>query len=96
MQGKGKQSPHKQIKDRKPVIQVDFASMTSSESEEQVILLTAVDIRTQLSMAVVVPSKSIKMSRYAVVELQRFIFETGRTQGIIQCDDEQAIKSVVK
>ena len=59
-------------------------------------MLTTVDIRTQMAMTLVVPSKSIKISRYAVVELTRFILETSRTQAIIQCDDEQTIKAIVK
>ena len=46
-----------------PVIQVDFAFMSSSETEAKVTLLTAIDVRTQMAMAIVVPSKSIKASK---------------------------------
>ena len=48
--------------------------------------------RTQMAMAVVVPSKSV--NRYGLTEPKRFIDGTGRTQAILQCDDENAIKAV--
>ena len=45
-----------------------------------------------MAMAVMVPSNSV--NRYGLTELKRFIYETGRTHAIIQCDDEHAIKAV--
>ena len=49
-------------------------------------VLTAIDVRTQLSMAVIVSSKSV--NRYGLTELNRFIYEPGRTPAILQSDDE--------
>ena len=95
VQGKGKHSIHPKLKDRKPVIQVDYAFLsTKEEPGVHATILTAIDVRTQLSMAIVIPSK--KASRYAVTELKRFIYETGRTQAILQCDDESSIKALLK
>ena len=45
-------------------------------------------------MGAVVPSKGV--NRYGLTELKRFIYETGRTQAILQCDAENSIKANVR
>ena len=45
-----------------------------------------------MAMTVVAPSKSV--NRSGLTELKRFIYETGRTQAILQCDDADAITAV--
>ena len=88
---KGKQSLHPATQDRKPAIQIDFACMSTEEQPgTAVTIFTGIDVRAQFAMAVMVPSQSI--NRYGLTELKRFIYEKGRTQAVLQCDDENAIK----
>ena len=47
-----------------------------------------------MAMAVAVPSKQV--TPYAITELKRFIYETGRTQAILQCDRESSIMNLLK
>ena len=58
---------------------------TKEQPGSAVAIFTGIDVRTQIAMAV---------NRYGLTELKRFIYETGRTQAILQCDDENAIKAV--
>ena len=46
-------------------------------------------------MAIVLPAKG-SVEKYAVAELRRFVFEIGRTFGIIQYDKENALKVIAK
>ena len=55
-------------------------------------LLTAVDIVTGLGMSVVIPSKG--SDDYAVAELKKFVYECGRTFGILQYDQEKPLKAL--
>jgi hypothetical protein len=45
-----------------------------------------------MAMVALGPSKSV--NRYGLTELKRFNYETGRTQAILQSDDENAIKAI--
>ena len=65
---------------------------TKEHPGSAVTLFTGIGCRTQMAMAVVVPSKS--EHRYGLSELKRIIYETDRTQAILQCDGENAIKAV--
>ena len=83
----------------RPVIQIDYAFVTSQETKEQTTLLTAVDVNTGMSMAAVVNNKG--SNDYIIAELVRFLHETGRTQGtlqagVVQSDQEAAIKQVLR
>ncbi len=65
VQAKGKHSPHPSLQDRRPVIQIDFAFLTTKEHPtSSIAILTGVDVRTQLSMGAVVPSKGV--NRYGL------------------------------
>ena len=44
-------------------------------------------------MSVVAPSKG--RDKYCIAELKKFIFEIGRTYGIIQYDPEPSLKALV-
>ena len=65
---------------------------TKEQPGSAVTIITGIDVRTRIATAVVVPSKSVY--RYEYTELKRCIYEPGRTQAILQCDDENAIKAV--
>ena len=77
------------------MIQVDFGFLSSKiEPEKSVTVLTAIDVRSQLAMGAIVPSK--RVTRYALTELKRFVLETGRTDAIIQSDDEASITAITR
>ena len=46
-------------------------------------------------MAIVLPAKC-SIEKYAVAELRRFVFEIGRTSGIVQYDKENSLKVIAK
>ena len=65
---------------------------TKEQLGSAVTIFTGIDVRTQTGVAVVVLAKTV--NRYRLTELNRFIDETRRTQAILQCDDENAIKAI--
>ena len=90
---KGKHSQQPALQERKPVIQIDFARMSTKEQlGTSVTILTGIDFRTQVAIAASVPSKS--MNRYGLTTLKRFIYEPGRTHSILQCEDESLTAEV--
>ena len=95
VQGKGRQNNYKKQQSRQPVIQVDFAYIKSQQDPKTTPVLTAVDVTTQLCMAVLVPDKASMMD-YMVNSLQAFIFECGRTQGILQSDNEDTLNALLQ
>ena len=50
------------------------------------------DIVTGLEMTIVIPSKG--NDNYAAAELKKFIYECGRTFGILQYDQESSLKAL--
>ena len=64
-------------KDRQPVVQIDFSFMATENDLPKRTVLSATDIQTGYSMAVVSPSKG-SVEKYAVAELRKFVFEIGR------------------
>ena len=64
-----------------------------SKRQTDRLVLTAVDIQTGLATAALVPHKG--RHKYSVAELKKFIYETGRTYGILQYDKRPALKALV-
>ena len=95
VQGKGRQDNYKKQQSRQPITQVDFAYIKSQQDPKTIPVLTAVDVTTQLCMAVLVPDKPSMMD-YMINNLQAFIFECGRTQGILQSDNEDTLNALLK
>ena len=93
VKAKGRENHSKRQIDRQPVIQVDYCFVNTGPDVGQRTILTAVDVQTGLSTAVVVPNKG--RNSYSVAELRKFIYETGRTYGILQYDKEPALKALV-
>ena len=52
------------------------------------------DVQTGLASASVVPSK--ECSTYSITELKKFIYESGRTYGSMQSDQEASITAILK
>ena len=80
---------------RQPVIQVDFAFIKTNQEPRPTAVLTAVDVTTQLCMPCLVPDKSSMMD-YMINNLQAFILECGRTNGILQSDNEGTLNALLK
>ena len=80
VRSKGRQSHavKKKKNDRQPVIQIDFSFMATENDLPTRTILNATDVQPGYSMAVVLPSKG-SVEKYAVAELRKFVFETGRT-----------------
>ena len=95
VQGTGRQDNYKKQQSRQPIIQVDFAYIKSQQDPKTIPVLTAVDVTTQLCMAVLVPDKPSMMD-YMINNLQAFIFNCGRTQGILQSDNEDTLNALLK
>lgn len=89
---KGRQSRHTRKKDDQPIIQVDYCFMKSEGTDVTLTLLCAVDCPSLLFLAALVKSKG--GLAYAVKLLVRFIYEVGRTYGILQSDGENPITSL--
>ena len=67
--------------------------LTTGDGCPTATVLTAVDIQTGFGSAVVTPSKG--RDQHCITELKRFVFEIGRTYGIIQYDPESSLKALV-
>ena len=85
----------KQTYDKKPVIQIDYTFLTSKQDSttddsdttkqrERSTILSAVDVNTGLTFAVVVQHKG--HNDYAANELTRFMLEAGRSNGVLHSD----------
>ena len=93
MKAKSREKQSKRQTDRQPVIQIDYCLVDTGPDVGKRLDLTAVDIQTGLTTAVVVPNKG--RHTYSVAELEKFIYETGRTYGILQYDKKPALKALV-
>ena len=95
VKAKGRQSHAVKKNDRQPVIQIDFSFLATENDLPKRTILNATDVQTGYAMAIVLPAKG-SVEKYAVAELRRFVFEIGRTFGIIQYDKENALKVIAK
>ena len=88
---KAKSQSTRQI-DKQPVIQIDYFFIHTGPDVGKRLVLTAVDIQTGLATAVLVPHKG--RHKYSIAELKNFIYETGRTYGILQYEKRPALKAL--
>ena len=99
---KGNGDYHRQVYDKKPVVQIDYAFITKRKGDDDtteddvkaVPVLTGVDVTTGMALAAVVPKKG--PTDYACNELKRFLFEIGRTHAVLQADQEPAIQALAR
>eukprot|EP00439_Symbiodinium_sp_Y106_P049166 s1310_g6.t1 len=95
VKSKGRQSHAVKKNDRQPVIQIDFSFLSTENDLPKRTILNATDVQTGYAMAIVLPAKG-SIEKYAVAELRRFVFEIGRTFGIVQYDKENSLKVIAK
>ena len=93
VKAKSREKQSKRQTDKQPVIQIDYCVVQTGPDVGKRLVLTAVDIQTGLATAVLVPHKG--RHKYSVAELKKFIYETGRTYGILQYDKRPALKALV-
>ena len=92
VRAKGKERQSKRNTDTQPVIQIDYSFANTGADVQQRTILTATDVQTGLATSVVVPAKG--RHAYGITELKKFVYETGRTFGILQYDKEPPLKAL--
>ena len=92
VRAKGKERQSKRNTDRQLVIQIDYSFATTGADVQQRTILTATDVQTGLATSVVVPAKG--RHAYGIAELKKFVYETGRTFGILQYYKEPSLKAL--
>ena len=83
---KSRQDHSKKVRLKQPVLQCVYSFFIDPKVEGSVTILNGGEMMYGLALACVVPNKG--RSVYAEGELRRFIFETGRTFGVLQADPE--------
>ena len=95
VKSKGRQSHAVKKKNvRQPVIQVDFSFMVTENDLPKRTVLNATDVQTGYSWAAVQLSKG-SFGKYGVAELRKFVFEIGRTFGVVQYGKEAPLKTMM-
>ena len=93
VRSKSRQSKSRKLSMKQPVLQMDRSFLgDSTHAKEQITILNVVDVLTNMALSVVIPTKA--RTPYSQAELRRFVLETGRTFGILQCDPEPALKAL--
>ena len=77
---------------KQPVLQIDFSFLGDKPGGEQITILNVVDVLSGMALSVVIPTKA--RTPYSQAELRRFVLETGRTLGVLQCDPEPALRNI--
>ena len=75
------------------MVQVDYSFLTEKVNGKSLseTVLSAIDVTTGMVATCVVQEKG--PGDYAVNEIRRFVLEVGRSQGILQSDQEPAIRA---
>ena len=92
VRSKSKQAKSRRLSLKQPVLQMDFSFLGDKPGGEQITILNVVDVLTNMALPVVIPTKAC--TPYSPAELRRFVLETGRTFGVLQCDPEPALRAI--
>ena len=92
VRSKSKQAKSRRLSLKQPVLQMDFSFLGDKPGGEQITILNVVDVLTNMALSVVIPTKA--RTPYSQAELRRFVLETGRTFGVLQCDPEPALRAI--
>ena len=95
VQAKGRQPNHPKQTSRQPIVQVDFTYITGFGDKFPTPVLTAMDVQTGMAMAAMITNKHNQFS-YAQTCLQALLLECGRTEGILQSDNEEYLIALLK
>ena len=94
LRAKSRQAKSRKLSLRQPVLQMDFSFLSDKPGDDSVTILNVVDVLTGMSLSVVIPTKS--RTTYSPAELRRFVLETGRIFGVLQCDPEPALRNIAE
>ena len=89
---KSKQAKSRRLSLKQPVLRMDSSFLGDKPGEEQITILNCVDVLSGMALPVVIPTKA--RTPYSQAELRRFVLETGRTFGVLQCDPEPALRAI--
>ena len=92
VRSKSKQAKSRRLSLKQPVLQMDFSFLGDKPGGEQITILNVVDVLTNMALSAVIPTKA--RTPYSQAELRRFVLETGRTFGVLQCDPEPALRAI--
>ena len=95
VQAKGRQANHPKQTSRHPIVQVDFTYITGFGDKFPTPVLAAIDVQTGMAMAAMITNKHNQFS-YAQTCLQALLLECGRTEGILQSDNEEYLIALLK
>ena len=98
VQAKGRQANHTKQPtgtSRRPIVQVDFTYIKTFCDKYPTPVLTAIDIQTGMAMAAMITDKHNQFT-YAKTSLQAFLLECGRTEGILQSDNEEYLMALLR
>ena len=94
VKSKGRQ---REKNDRQPVIQIDFSFLSTENDLPKRTILNATDAQTgYAAMQRRLCCLQKVALRSMLAELRRFVFEIGRTFGIVQYDKETSLKVIAK
>ena len=97
---KGREDNHPRQQSKQPVIQMDFCYIEAFNDKQALPVLTAIDVETGMTMAVLVQDKH-KQFNSLVACVQTFLVECGRAQAtlsptILQTDQENFLLGLLK
>ena len=97
---KGREDNHPRQQSKQPVIQMDFCYIEAFNDKQALPVLTAIDVETGMTMAVLVQDKH-KQFNSLVTCVQTFLVECGRAQAtlsptILQTDQENFLLGLLK
>ena len=81
---KNKQAESRKLSLRQPASHMGFSFLPDRLGDDFVTILNVVDGCAGMSISVAIPTKS--RTTYSQSGLRRFVLETGRTFGVLQCD----------
>ena len=95
VKSRGKADSHKNQTSKQPVIQIDFCYIKGIDDQQTTPILTAKDIQTGMTSATLVTDKQ-QLFEYATNQLLAFLMECGRTQAVLQSDQEDYLIALLQ
>lgn len=94
LRAKSRGDYHKQQYDRRPLVQADYDFLVDKGTKQEILVLSCIDFTTGMASSCYVPQKGA--IDYPIAELHRFVMECGRSQGVLQTDQEAFIRALIR
>ena len=95
VESRGKADSHKKQTSKQPVIQIDFCYIKGIDEQQTTPILTAIDIQTGMISATLISDKQ-PLFEYATNQLLAFLMERGRTQAVLQSNQEDYLIALLQ